>query len=618
MSAQHVRLTMLSLTLILAVAITNLLKAPPVLAISGTTTRVSVATGGGEANGFSFAPAISADGRYVAFQSSADNLVINDTNNVNDIFVYDRQAGTTERVSVATGGTESNDSSSDPAISADGRYVAFVSGATNLVGSDTNGANDIFVHDRQAGTTERVSVASNGDEADSFSFNPAISADGRYVVFGSSATNLFSGDTNAVPDIFVHDRQTEMTERVSVATGGGEANGPSYAPVISSNGRYVAFVSEADNLVSGDTNGQTDIFVHDRQQDTTERVSLTNDGAQADGPSFFSSISADGRYVAFESSASNLVSGDTNGLQDIFVRDRQLETTVRVSVATGGTEATGPSFTPVIAADGRFVAFQSGASNLISGDMNGANDIFVHDRQEGTTERVSVASDGTEANSDSGAPAISADGLVVAFDSFASNLVIGDTNTASDIFVFATQTYSISGQVVDGDGNGVAGVTISDGTRTATTDANGDYTLSNVPAGSYTLTPSRAGCTFTPVSSAVTVPPDATAQNFTASCTTPPPPTYSISGQVVDGDGNGVAGVTISDGTRSATTDANGDYTLSNVPAGSYTLTPSRSGYSFNPPVRTISVNANVTGQDFTATPDAVSGSMVYLPLIVR
>ena len=406
---------------------------------SGTTARVSVASDGTQADYGSERPSISADGRYVAFESAASNLVSGDTNGVRDIFVHDGQAGTTERVSVALEGTEANDYSDDTSISADGRYAAFESYASNLVPGDTNGVRDIFVYDRQSGTTERVSVAFEGTEANDYSDGPSISADGRYVAFESAASNLVPGDTNEVRDIFVYDRQSGTTERVSVAYDSTETNDFSGAPSISADGRYVAFVSAASNLVPGDTNGTGDIFVHDRQLGTTERVSVASDSTQAASSSSQLSISADGRYVAFMSRASNLVLGDTNGSYDIFVHDRQTGITERVSVTSDGTQADYSSYNPSISADGRYVAFWSPASNLVPGDTNEARDIFLHDRQTGITERVSVASDGTQADYHSGYPSISADGRYVAFESGASNLVPGDTNGWEDIFVHDRQ-----------------------------------------------------------------------------------------------------------------------------------------------------------------------------------
>ena len=358
------------------------------------------------------------------------------------------------RVSVASDGTEGNSDAAlrRPSLSSDGRYVAFSSAASNLVPGDTNGTKDVFVHDRQTGTTERVSVASGGAEGNSDSDRPSISADGRYVAFFSVASNLVPGDTNSAWDIFVHDRQTGATERVSMATGGAEGNGWSQNSSLSADGRYVAFVSAASNLVPEDTNGKPDAFVHDRQTGATERVSVATGGAEGNSDSDRPSISADGRYVAFFSVASNLVPGDTNSAWDIFVHDRQTGATERVSMATGGAEGNNGSAYPSISADGRYVAFESTASNLVSGDTNGSVDIFVHDRQTGATNRASTASDGTQGNGSSYYPSLSADGSSIAFPSVASNLVPGDTNGFFDIFETENTLYSEPKPDSDGDG----------------------------------------------------------------------------------------------------------------------------------------------------------------------
>ncbi len=413
------------------------------ISFARTTERVSVASDGTEANNGSSYSSLSADGRYVAFGSEASDLVAGDTNGGEDVFVHDRQTGQTERVSVASDGTQGTYSWwCWPSLSADGRYVTFGSEASGLVADDTNGGYDIFVHDRQTGQTERVSVASDGTQGSYSDLCwPSVSADGRYVSFMSEASDLVAGDTNDAYDIFVHDRQTGLTERVSVTGDGGQDNGKDWWPSISADGRYVGFQSHASNLVAGDTNDWPDIFVHDRQTGGVERVSVASEGTQANGSSYSPSISSDGRYVAFMSQATNLVAGDTNDESDIFVHDRQTGTTERVSMASDGTEANGSSYWTSISSDGRWVAFRSHASDLVAGDTNGAYDIFVHDRQTGTTERVSVASDGTQANGLSYSTSISADGRYVAFSSLASNLVAGDTNGANDIFVHDRQTF---------------------------------------------------------------------------------------------------------------------------------------------------------------------------------
>ncbi len=412
----------------------------PAWSAPGDTTRVSLATDGTEADAHSDNPDISADGRFVAFASTATNLVSGDTNGSEDIFVHDRQTGETTRVSIATGGAEGNAGSTRPAISGDGRYVVFESLATTLILTDTNAVSDVFVHDRETGITERVSVASNGDEGNDMSGYPAISANGRYVAFWSRANNLVSGDTNGKGDVFVHDRQTGVTERVSLASNGTQGDDDATTSAISADGRYVTFLSRASTLVSGDTNNTADIFVHDRQTGETTRVSVATGGAEADASSDAPDISADGRFVVFGSRAGNLVSGDSNARSDVFLHDRQAGTTARLSETSGRIGGDNHSEAPTISADGRYVAFQSRADNLIPGDVNTTpyNDILVHDRETDEAERVSIATDGSKGDLASTAPSISAGGQYVAFSSSSTNLVSDDTNGASDCFVHET------------------------------------------------------------------------------------------------------------------------------------------------------------------------------------
>jgi len=282
--------------------------------------------------------------------------------------------------------------SSNPSISADGQSISFSSAESEMILGDVNGAGDIFFRNLTTLETTRVSVDSEGDEAiGGSSGNPSISSDGRYIAFTSSATNLVASDTNGQRDIFLHDTQNNTTTRVSVVSGGAEAiDGDSNNPSISSDGRYIAFTSSATNLVASDTNGQSDIFLHDTQLGTTTRVSVDSVGAEGD---FYSSgtpsISSDGRYIAFTSSATNLVAGDANGQSDIFLHDTQNNTTTRVSVDSAGLEAGGISDSPSISSDGRYIAFTSEAANLVSNDMNGVLDVFLHDTQ--TTETILVS-----------------------------------------------------------------------------------------------------------------------------------------------------------------------------------------------------------------------------------
>jgi Tol biopolymer transport system component len=423
------------------------------IALAQSTERVSLDSAGAQGNqdsgGNLNGVSISADGRFVAFTSFATNLVAGDTNGCKDVFVRDRQnPGTTVRVSVDSSGAQGNSYSQDPSISADGRFVAFESLATNLVAGGTNGFDQVFLHDRDtdadgifdepgAVATILVSVDSSGVQGNYDSTYPSISADGLFVAFTSGASNLVANDTNMVQDIFIRDVQPGTTERVSEGPSGVQGNNWSLYSSLSANGRFVALWSLASNLVASGTNGHEHIFVHDRLTGTTELASADSIGAEGNNDSYFPSISADGRWVAFTSGASNLVAGDTNSAYDTFVHDRQSGATERVSLGPNGVEGnSGSSWDAVsISGDGRFVAFESMATNLVTGDTNGSPDTFVRDRQSGTTERVSVDSVGTEGDFDSHYPSISAGGRFAAFGSFATNLVGGDTNGLYDVFV---------------------------------------------------------------------------------------------------------------------------------------------------------------------------------------
>jgi archaellum component FlaF (FlaF/FlaG flagellin family) len=413
------------------------LTAPSVGLADGTTERVSVSSREAQGNDSSIDPTISGNGRFVGFPSFATNLVPGDTNGVPDIFLRDRQRGTTIRVSVGQNGEQQNADSVRHALARNGRFVAFESLATNLVPGDTNDAPDVFVRDVRAGTTRRVSVGADGAQGNNVSVNPAISADGRFVAFDSLASNLVPGDTNGTWDVFVHDRQTRTTTRVSVGPGGVQGNGETSGLAISDDGRFVAFDSLASNLVPGDTNDAVDVFVRDRLRETTRRVSVRSNGAQANSRSFNPSISGNGRFVGFTSVATNLVKGDTNNFSDVFVHDRRTGTTRRVSVGSSGRAGNGGSFLPRqgISADGRFVTFVSNASIFVPGDTNGIDDVYLHDLRTG---RTSLVSDGVAQGSDAtgaSVSAISADGRSVAFVSPANNLVRGDTNNVPDVFV---------------------------------------------------------------------------------------------------------------------------------------------------------------------------------------
>ncbi len=408
-------------------------------------------------NSSSGGQSISADGRFVAFVSNASNLVAGDTNGGGDVFVLEVATGAIDRVSVSTAGAQANQPCAGQSISGDGRYVVFTSPATNLVAGDVNGKTDVFLRDRQNATTTIVSVAAGGVQANADCDSPCISPDGRFVAFRSVASNLVAGDTNGVSDVFVRDLQANTIQRASLATGGSEANGGSYAPAITPDGRYVAFTSDATNLAAGDTNFARDVFVHDFQTNATVRASLSATGQQPNNGCYEPiGISADGRFALFHSGASNLVAGDTNGTEDVFVRDLQAGTTEIESVGQGSTPSNNASYSCAISPDARYVLLASYASNLVAGDTNGFMDVFVRDRQSGTTARASIATNGAQGDqATTFTAAISADGNRVVFASSATTLFPGDGNGVMDVFlrdfhVGATTIVSSVSQSADG------------------------------------------------------------------------------------------------------------------------------------------------------------------------
>lgn len=429
---------------------------------TGTTERVSVTNGGAEGNGAATGiPVISDDGRYVCFSSLATNLVAGDTNGNEDVFVRDRTTGTTERVSLSVSGTQSDHRSYRPDMSADGRYVAFESTALGAATFLPNGWTAIHIRDRLLGTTSVASISDAGDEGNKFDQHPALSADGRYVAFASDSTNLTSGDLLRPITLYVRDRQAGTTSLALLAHDDVlQPDRYSYLPQLSGDGRYVVFTSYATNLVAGDTNGREDVFVRDRTAKTTERVNVSASGAQSSFSGSNPSLSADGRYVCF-TSLSALVPEDTNQFYDLFIRDRTAGTTTRVSLTNGGAQANGDAGTGVLSADGRYVAFDSQATNLVPGDTNGRFDVFVRDLSSGTTERVSMGTGGVQGNGDSVYPWISADGRYVTFVSLAANLSTGDGNGQWDVFIHDRQSGTTERVSVTSGGSSISGAELA-------------------------------------------------------------------------------------------------------------------------------------------------------------
>lgn len=406
-------------------------------AAAQSTTRVSVDSLGGQSDRRCNSPTLSADGRFVAFFSGSEILVPGDSNHRGDVFMHDRQTGVTSLVAFNSQGQQGDGLSESPSLSADGRYVAFGSFSTNLVRGDDNNEGDVFVRDRQTGRTIRVSVNSAGGQGNSTSLNPAISADGRCVTFESFATNLVPGDTNLLLDVFAHDLSTGQTTRVSVNSSGLEANGQSVRPTISLDGRFIAFGSLANNLVPGDTNSASDVFVHDRTTGVTRLCSTNSNGQPGNLWSSDPSLSGDGSLVAFISEANDLVPGDANGVMDVFVHDLRDSRTTRLNLDSSGLQVTFAGNGPALSANGQSICF-AGISTLTFGEVNGLIDLYVHDRGTGRTSLVTVDSAGQERNGTYYGMylgGISADGRIVAFGSDSTNLVPGDTNGEFDSFV---------------------------------------------------------------------------------------------------------------------------------------------------------------------------------------
>jgi Tol biopolymer transport system component len=423
--------------------------APATAAFAGTdgaprTERVSVSSSGAQGDAGAGGAALSADGRFAVFASTSRNLVPRDTNKVTDVFVRDRQTGKTERVSVSSSGAQANGWSEDvPAISGDGRYVAFLSSATNLVpGRDRNGREaDVLVRDRKLHKTIRASVSSGGKQGGTGTFaeRVAISGDGRFVAFVSRSELAFEDRRNSHRDVFVRDLRTHKTELVSVGLDGTVGDALSVEPAISADGRFVAFSSRATNLVPGQKHRVFDVYVRDLKTHRTTAVSVNSSGGPAWRTSINPSISADGRFVSFTSRAANLVADDTNGFDDVFLRDLQTGTTERISVSSGGAQSVqdqsgaGPFS---LSADGRFAVFESTAQDLAPGDANGSlADVFLRDVAGHTTRRVDVNSAGVQASDSSSWATISADGRFVGFWSEAKNLAPPNANHWGNAFV---------------------------------------------------------------------------------------------------------------------------------------------------------------------------------------
>jgi Tol biopolymer transport system component len=454
--------------------------------------------------GASSGVAVNTNGTAVAFFSDSTLLVAGDTNQARDVFIRildpnDPNNSHTELISVSGDGTQANKAShlagGAPAVNGDGNVVAFYSDATNLVPGDTNGQRDVFVHFRDSGATELVSAGMGGAQANGASLYPSISADGRFVAFQSQASNLVPNDTNNASDIFVRDLVNGTTEVVCGVFG----DKFSASPAISDDGNWVAFSSAATNLVSNDTNRYLDIFVCDRGAGTIERVSIPNDGVgEGNGDSILPAISGAGEVVGFKSLANNLTAGDHNNVVDVFVRDRGDGITERISISHTGVDGNDFSFPPSVSDNGRFVAFGSFATNLVPNDTNHTSNVFVRDRQIGRTLFADLNDRGEQANNGTPdlPPSISGDAMRIGFVSFASNLSSNDGNTAADVFV---NTNPFFGPGSCPDGECPEGMVCVDGfclvpTATPTPTKTLPPTLTGTPTRTPTSTPTFRPC----------------------------------------------------------------------------------------------------------------------------
>ena len=417
--------------------LTLTLLATPAVAQLPVVERVSVSTAGAQGDqGATVDPRLSADGRYVVFESRATNLVANDTNGQPDVFHHDRLTGITIRCSIGSGGEQADDVSSGPAISGDGRWVAFWTYSDALDAADTNGLRDVYLHDTVTRTTERISVGLAGAEPDGYAAWPSVNQDGTRVAFSSAATNLAHGDTNSITDIFLRDRVAGTTTVVSRTLTGGAPNGFSSRPYLSADGRYVAYYTTSTNMGSGDLSSDHDVYLHDTVTSGTVQVSVDHAGGQISGSCLHGPISRDGSLVAFSANSFQVTPDDTNGEGDIFVRDLKAGTLTLVSKSSDGQLTTFHSnHGPSLSADGRYVSWWTRSSKFLASDTNGMVDQLVHDRWSGITELVTSRSDGSMANGENNTGHLSADGRYVAYLSTSTNLVPGDTNGQHDIFV---------------------------------------------------------------------------------------------------------------------------------------------------------------------------------------
>lgn len=383
-------------------------------------------------------PHLSGNGAWVVFTSGATNLVVASLSGQREVFSYLLATQQIRHVSAALSGGQADGDSTANGVSADGRWILLTSQASDLSqAGDQNNTTDVFVYDQSEGEMRLVSMSPQGVAANGSSFGRDISPDGRYVVYSSEASDLTDEDTNEAWDVFVWDRESGLSERISMGPGDQQRNvQPGVHAHISDDGRYVSYHSLSDQLTPASENGVFDIFVTDRERSSTTLLSSTFTGALVDGNAFVLGMSGDGRYLSSYASASNWVEGDTNGLQDVFLIDRTAGTTKRINLGPDGQQADSESSSAVLSSDGRFLSFASAATNLVEGDDNQMDDSFVYDQVADQIRAMSRSATGEFGSGPSQAAQFSSSGTCYVFASKASNLSLNSsTDEVVDLFV---------------------------------------------------------------------------------------------------------------------------------------------------------------------------------------
>lgn len=381
-------------------------------------------------------PFMSQNGAWIVFTSAASNLLQGESNGQKEVFSYFLATREVRHLSIPGGGGLGNGSSEANGISSDGRWVLLTSQASNFASNDQNSASDVFLFDQLNGELLLVSAGLSGAPGNGASLGRDLTPDGRFVVFSSSASDLTSDD-DAAWDVFVWDRTTGVTERISMGPGDQQTNVQSGSHAhISEDARYVSFHSQSDLLSPGDKNGAFDIFLSDRMTKVTSRVSRSLAGGETDGNVFVLGMSDDARYFSSYAAATDLVEDDTNALSDVFLLDRTLGTTTRVNLGVDGQQANAGSSTASLSSDGRYLTFASRASNLI-GNVDGKSQAsFLYDLQTTRLLNLSLSRDGAPGNADSQVAQVSRSGRCYVLASAATNLSPESTeDTIVDLFV---------------------------------------------------------------------------------------------------------------------------------------------------------------------------------------